>query len=285
MHTKKKLPLVFWEIGITILVVLFVTIYIAISLSRGSKTPANETAPQQGAATASAETRPSLPLPESNPYKKTDFTYEGDYLTCTAGQSMLGVDVSYWQGIIDWQQVRQAGVEFTILRLGWRGSEQGILAEDDYVYTNYTGAKDAGLLVGGYFFSQAITPEEAIEEARYVLDIIDGWEVDMPIVFDWEYIDQTARTADVDIDTLIACSKAFCQTITDAGYEAMIYFNLDRVRDLYYLQELSDYGFWLAMYDRPMEFAYKVDMWQYTCTGTVPGIDTEVDLNLYFKYE
>ena len=73
--------------------------------------------------------------------------------------------------------------------------------------------------------------------------------------------------------------------IEDHGYEAMVYFNLDRVRDLSYLQELSDYQFWLAMYDRPMEFAYKVDMWQYSCTGTVPGIDADVDLNLYFPYE
>lgn len=283
MHTKRKIPLVFWEIGITVLVVIFLIVYIIISLSGGAPAKDDPSTPSSWEDTASPDV--PLPPPQANPYSKQDFAYEGDYLTCLAGESMLGVDVSYWQGIIDWQQVRQAGVEFAILRLGWRGSEQGVLAEDDYAQSNYTGAKDAGLLVGGYFFSQAITPEEAIEEAKYALDIIDGWELDMPIVFDWEYIDQTARTADVDIDTLIACSKAFCQTIADAGYEAMVYFNLDRVRDLSYLQELSDYQFWLAMYDRPMEFAYKVDMWQYSCTGTVPGIDADVDLNLYFPYE
>ena len=248
------------------------------------ETQPTQTTPPTTEATTEATTEPTSPLPE-NPYGSNDFQFQGDYLTCLAGPSVLGLDVSSFQGEIDWEQVRQAGFEFVIIRIGGRSyGEEGNLYDDDYAYSNYTGAREAGLQVGVYFFSQAISPEEAREEALFVLDRTDGWELDFPIVYDWEYINDTARTANVDQRTLTDCTLAFCRTIEKADREAMVYFNPTQVNKRFYLDELLGYHFWLAMYSDRMTFPHKVDMWQYTCEGTVPGIEGPVDINLYFPY-
>ena len=175
-------------------------------------------------------------------------------------------------------------MDFAMLRLGYRGTTSGEMAEDDYVRANYAGATESGLQVGGYFFSQAITPAEAVEEAQFVLDLIRDWNITMPIVYDWEYVSEDARTANMDARTLTECTKAFCKTIEDAGYTAMIYFNEDQSHKKMYLEELTDYKFWLAQYKDSLSYPYRVDMWQYSCTGSVPGIDGNVDINLYFTY-
>lgn len=224
------------------------------------------------------------PIP-ANPYGPLDFGYDGDYMSCFAGNYMLGIDCSYWQGQINWQKVKNAGIEFVMLRIGQRGSEKGVLAEDKMVRQYYEGATAAGLKIGGYFFSQAISPEEAIEEAQFALDIIRDWDVQMPIVFDWEFLSDTARTANVDARTLTDCTIAFCNTIQDAGLTPMFYFNREQARTRLYLEELLEYKCWLAMYEDTMTYEYRVDMWQYTSTGSVPGISGNVDINLYFEYQ
>lgn len=239
-------------------------------------------APNTGEVEQTTEPGPTVP---PNPYGPEDFGYDGDYLTCLSGSSRLGIDVSYCQPEIDWQQVADAGVEFVMIRLGWRGSEQGMIFEDEYVRQHYEGAKAAGLAVGGYFFSQAINNQEAAEEAMFVVDMIRDWEMDMPIVFDWEYIDENARTANMDARTLTDCTRTFCEVIRQAGYQPMIYFNWYQGRDLLYLEELTEFDFWLAMYGTEMDYPYQVDMWQYSCTGSVPGIPVDVDLNLALYYE
>lgn len=241
------------------------------------------TAQTETVADAPTEYYPRLDL-EQNPYGETDFAYKGNYLTCTAGQSILGVDVSFWQGEINWKLVKAAGMEFAMIRLARRGGDEGILEEDSYARINYEGAKDAGVQVGGYFFSQAITPEEAVEEAEYLLEMVKDWKFEMPIVFDWEQAGGT-RTVGMDARTLTDCAKAFCQTIEAGGLEAMLYFNTDMAYYGIYLEELAEYDFWFALYDETLDFPYKVDMWQYTCTGSVPGIYGNVDINLYFPYE
>lgn len=220
-----------------------------------------------------------------NPYGEKDFGYEGDYLTCLAGESILGIDVSEFQGQIDWQQVANAGVEFAIIRVGGRGyGAAGGLYEDDLARANYEGARAAGLKVGAYFFSQAINVEEAREEANFVLGKISDWKLDMPVVFDWEYVSDTARTANVDKRTLTNCVGAFCETVEESGRKAMCYFNPDHAENYLHLEELTEYQFWLAMYTDRMTYPYRVDMWQYTREGTVPGIAGQVDINLYFPY-
>lgn len=230
----------------------------------------------------SQETLPVWDMPE-NPYGPEDFVRTDGYLTCTAGQSVLGIDVSAWQEKIDWAQVKAAGVEFAMIRLAWRGSSEGGLFADQWAVRNYEGAKSAGLQVGGYIFSQAITPEEAVEEAEFLLAMIEDWELDMPIVYDWEFAGGP-RTDGMETPDIIACAKAFCETIEEAGYRVMIYFNPNMTDYEHYLKELEEYGYWLAMWKEEMDFPYRVDMWQYTDQGAVPGIDGNVDMNVYFVY-
>jgi len=227
---------------------------------------------------------PTLPPPEENPYNGADdFHYEGRFLKLTEGESWAGVDVSRWQYDIDWEKVADAGAEFAMIRIGYRGNESGLINPDSYAHQNMVGAADAGLKVGVYFFSQALTREEAEEEAYYVLDFIKDYDITMPVVFDWERNrDEGSRSANMDRRTLTDLSLTFLETIEMAGYDAMIYFNPFMSRNLLYLQELTDYDFWLASYTETMDFPYKVKMWQYTESGTIPGIDTPCDFNVYF---
>lgn len=228
----------------------------------------------------------TLPPPTENVFTPMDFGYEGDYLTCLTDESWLGIDVSRYQGDVDWEKVKAAGVEFAMIRVGFRGyGQSGKLVEDVKAKQNYENATAAGLKVGVYFFAQAISVEEAKEEAAYVLELIDGWKLDMPVAYDWECLAEDYRTVGTDPQTVTDCAKAFCETVGQAGYDTMIYFNPSQSRDMMYLEELVDYGFWLAMYSDQMTYEYKVDMWQYTKEGNVPGIKGNVDINLYFPYE
>ena len=127
--------------------------------------------------------------------------------------------------------------------------------------------------------------EEAVEEANYAMELIAGWELEMPLVYDWEYISAESRTGDMDARRLTDCTKAFCSTVLAAGYKPMIYFNPSQSRTQMHLEELVDYKFWLAMYSEFMTYEYKVDMWQYTCEGRVPGIPGNVDINVYMPKE
>ena len=178
-------------------VALLVTAFVLTALFvRRADDPEKETSTEQ-------ETQDTQPLFPPNPYGPTDFQYDGDYLTCLAGESELGIDVSSFQGAIDWGQVRDAGVKFVMIRVGGRGyGQEGTLYADARAAENYAGAKAAGLRVGAYFFSQAICVEEAQEEAAYVLELIRDWTLDMPVVYDWEYLNEEARTANVDKRTL-----------------------------------------------------------------------------------
>lgn len=232
---------------------------------------------------------PTLQEQMPNPYPKADYLYDGQRMTLADGQGIPGIDVSRYQGKIDWQKVADSGVKFVFIRIGYRTYGSGEITADTYAQANYRGAKAAGLKVGVYFFSQAITEEEAAEEAEYVLRLIEGKQIDMPVVYDWEYIDPATadgipRTVAMSKRLLTECTKAFCETVKAAGYEPMIYFNADQSHKKMYLEELTDYPFWLASYTTELDYPYKIDMWQYTATGTVPGIEGTVDINLYLKY-
>lgn len=292
--TKKLYTAVVWGVWILAAVLLVLVVVLVASILRQGgvvesqqpkqelqQAPTEQTPEEQEQ--APAVEYPVLDL-EPNPYGPDDFDFRGRYLECTAGACAIGVDVSYWQGEINWPLVKAAGMEFAMIRLGWRGNTEGNIGEDSTAAVNYRGAKDAGMQVGGYFFSQAVTAEEAVEEAEFVLEMIKDWKMDMPIVFDWEDAGGT-RPIGMDPRTLTDCAKAFCETIENAGYEAMVYTNWNQAFYDLYLEELSEYGLWLAMYEAEMEFPYKIDMWQYSCTGSVPGVEGPVDLNIYFQYE
>ena len=234
-------------------------------------------------------TLPTVPKPTliPNPLDQNGFAYDQNgYLTCLTAESWLGVDVSEHQGQIQWAPVAEAGIQFAMVRLGYRGwGEEGAIRADVRGLENLQGAADAGLRVGVYFFSQAISVEEAIEEAQFVLQLLDGRQLDLPVVFDWETVSaEDARTANVKRSTLNACALAFCREIENAGYEAMVYFNLELAKwklDLLAIQE-AEFDFWLAMYSDSLRYAYQVRMWQYTDSGSVPGIKGKVDMDLYF---
>ena len=230
--------------------------------------------------------QPTLPPPEENVLTPLDFEYDGDYLTCITAPSVLGIDVSRYQGDIDWPKVKEAGVEFAMLRAGFRGyGASGIMKADANARQNYERATAEGIKVGVYFFSQATSVEEAVEEAEFLLTIIDGWELDMPVAYDWECLADDYRTMGMEKREITDCAKAFCDTLEAKGYDTMIYFNPSQSRTQMHLEELVDYGFWLAMYSDRMTYEYKVDMWQYTNQGTVPGSEGNVDINMFFPEE
>lgn len=220
-----------------------------------------------------------------NPLSPSDFATIDGYVTCTAVPTRRGVDVSEYQEQIDWAQVHAAGFDFAFIRIGYRGYTTGDIYEDDLARENLAGAKAAGLDVGVYFYAQAISPEEAAEEARWCLEYLNGEALELPVVYDWEYVGGGSRTASMDKATLTECARTFCETIENGGYSSMLYFNPHVGSDLLALQELRDYPWWLAQYKEQMDYPHKVDVWQYTETGSVPGIDGEVDIDLMFQYE
>ena len=232
--------------------------------------------------TETEETVPPTIPPESNPYGRLDFQYDRhNYLYCLRADSFEGVDVSAFQGDIDWKLVKKSGIDFAMIRLGYRGYGTGKLVEDEYARKNLDGAADAGLAVGAYFYSQALNIDEVNDEIIFMLEILDNRALDMPIVLDWEIPTADARTAGMDARTLTDIQKYFCEKMTELGYKPMIYFNWHQSSNLYYLSELEDYEFWLALYQDRMSYPWKVEMWQYTDQGRVPGINGNVDLNVY----
>ena len=217
-------------------------------------------------------------------YDPDCFTRDGEFLRYESDTmtSQIGIDVSAHQQEIDWQAVAASGVEFAILRVGYRGYTEGSIQEDAYFQQNLDGAIDAGLEVGVYFFSQAVDEQEAREEAQFVLDHISGYQLAYPVFFDWEKIEADARSDEMDLATLTAVTDAFCSAITQAGYSAGLYFNQQLGYEELHLPSLDSYTFWLAEYNETPTFTYRFDLWQYACDGRVDGIDTDVDLNLAF---
>lgn len=216
-------------------------------------------------------------------YDRTAFRMEDGRLTYTGEgyRTVQGIDVSYYQEDIDWERVAADGIEFAILRGGYRGYSYGLLHEDTYLKANLEGALAAGLDVGVYFFSQAISVEEALEEAEFLLECIQGYELTYPVVFDWENISgHSARTDGLDAQTLSDAANAFCQRIAQAGYQPMIYFNLYIAYRLYDIGQIGQWPFWLAQYTTSPTFYYDFEMWQYTSSGRVDGIEGRVDMDI-----
>lgn len=198
--------------------------------------------------------------------------------------SVEGIDVSSYSGDIDWKKVKDSGIDFVMVRVGGRlyGDEGGLYADDRAIeYIN--GAKNEGLKVGAYFFSQAISNEEALEEADYVKEILGDIKLDYPVAFDWEIIkDDDARTDNVTATQATECARVFCERIESYGYTAMIY---SPSRELYFkydLTRLADYDIWYCEYSDVPTFYYEFSMWQYSSNGEVDGIEGAVDLNICF---
>ncbi len=198
--------------------------------------------------------------------------------------SQEGIDVSAFCGDINWEKVKNTGVDFAIIRLGGRGyGSDGKLYTDEKAVEYLNGAKKAGIKVGGYFYSQAISVEEAVEEADYAKSVLGDIKLDYPLVYDWEIVkDDEARTDNVTAAQATACAKAFCNRVRENGYKPMIY---SPSRELYFkydLSQLADIDIWYCEYADLPSFYYQFSMWQYSSKGRIDGIDADVDLNISF---
>ena len=218
-------------------------------------------------------------------YDNDLFQLDGEFMTYGGGETVyeVGVDVSEHKLEIDWQAVADAGVDFAIIRIGGRFMQSGGLYEDVYFRQNLEEAKAAGLKVGVYFFSQAINAQEGLEEAEFVLDLLNGAQLDYPVICDWEYLGgSTARTYGVEPADITAAINAFCSRVEEEGYQAGLYFNAYCGYIKMDLRDLTDYSFWYAQYSSQPSFRYDFQMWQYTSSGSVPGISGNVDMNISF---
>jgi len=195
--------------------------------------------------------------------------------------SEKGIDVSRYQGEIDWEKVAADGVKFAFIRVGFRGYGTGAIVLDENFEANIKGATAAGIKVGVYFFSQAINTKEAVEEAEFVLEHIKGYRLDYPIVFDTEdIVNEDSRTEGLTPEELTDITIAFCEAIKEAGHTPMIYANLRWFTMSLDMTKLEKYEKWYAYYDSQMYFPYKISIWQYTESGQVDGINGNVDLNI-----
>ena len=210
---------------------------------------------------------------------KYNFDSEG---RLSAGSGTMGIDVSKWNGNIDWTAVRNSGVSYVIIRCGYRGSTGGSLIEDPTYRKNIKGAKAAGLQVGVYFFTQAINEVEAVEEASMVLNLISGQGVTLPVYLDVEASGGRADGIGKDMRTQVC--KAFCQTIQNSGYKAGVYANKTWFTSYINTASLTNYKIWLAQYAAtPTYTATRYDMWQYSSKGSVAGISGNVDMNIRYN--
>lgn len=193
-----------------------------------------------------------------------------------------GIDVSKWNGTIDWNAVANAGIDFAIIRVGYRGYSAGTLVEDPYFKQNIAGATKAGIKVGIYFFTQAITEAEAVEEASMAISLVSGYQLQLPIYFDTEDVDGNGRADKMSVAKRTAITKAFCETVKNAGYMPGVYASTSWYNNQLNAAELTNYDIWVAHYANVCGFKGRYHMWQYTSSGSVPGIKGRVDVNIRY---
>lgn len=201
-----------------------------------------------------------------------------------ATEATFGIDVSKWQKDIDWEAVAASGVRFAIIRCGYRGSSTGCLVEDPYFLRNIQGAKDAGIEVGVYFFTQAVNEVEAVEEASMVVSLCRDYELDYPVFIDTEGAGGNGRADQLNAAERTAVCRAFCTTIQNAGYQAGVYSSRNWFYERLEDEQLQEFVLWDAEYREAPLYTGNYSIWQYTSNGHIDGINTRVDLNLsYFR--
>ena len=208
---------------------------------------------------------------------------QGDVYTFGAdgalNRTSRGIDVSKFQGTIDWNAVKADGITFAIIRCGYRGYGTGALVEDSTYRRNIQGAINAGLKVGVYFYSQAINEAEAVEEASMVLSLVSGYSLPLGVYYDTESV-AGGRANSISAAERTACAVAFCETIRNAGYRAGVYSYASWFYNALNFANISKYNIWIAQYRDTLSFSYKYNIWQYTGSGRVNGISTAVDMNI-----
>ena len=193
----------------------------------------------------------------------------------------LGIDVSRFQGKINWKKVAAEGVKFAFIRVGSRGSSEGKMLEDSQFVTNIEGAQENGISVGVYFYTQAINEEEAVEEAEYCIDCLRPYEIDLPVVYDFEPSDSgDSRISDLSSDQCTRNVLAFCSRIEQAGYQPMLYGGIRGFIMMLDLEQLEHIKKWYAFYDSTPYLPYEYSYWQYSDKGHIDGIEGSVDLDI-----
>lgn len=206
------------------------------------------------------------------------FYYEDDYY-----YSKVGVDLSSYQKGIDFNKLKEKGIEFVYLRVGYRGYQTGLLIKDKCFEDFYKEAKDAGLEIGVYFFSGAINIDEVHEEAAYVLEKIKDKKIDLPVVIDMEEIDNDkARTDDLSNEDIKGIISTFIDDVNKSGYEGSLYASTQYIVDHLSPQDLVNWNLWLAQYSKVPEHQYEFNIWQYTDNGNINDIDYPLDLDIMF---
>lgn len=230
--------------------------------------------------------------------------YEGDFMWNDTGDRLIytggryrtrfGIDVSAYQNrasetkTIDWNAAANDGVEFAMVRIGFRGTSTGAINADEYYAQNIDGAMAAGIETGVYFFAQAITVEEAIEEADFVIELLRDHEINGPVAYDWEMHNSQYRVYGTTPEMATACAVAFCKRIAEAGYTPMIYAGTYVSYIKYDQGAIAPYLSWYPEYKSASSeklyptIRYQMDYWQYTSSCTVAGVSGRVDANLQF---
>lgn len=208
---------------------------------------------------------------------------EATEIKAFSGRSKAGIDVSKWNGDIDWDRAKNAGVEFAIVRAGYRGSVTGSLVKDICFDANMRGTAAAGIPVGIYFFTQATSEVEAVEEASAVISWIQEYKITYPVFIDTEGAGGNGRADGLDVDTRTLVCEAFCRTIENAGYQAGVYASRNWYNNNLHTQRLENYYIWLAEYRSVPLYQGYYRMWQYSSKGQIDGIEGRVDLNIMYE--
>lgn len=213
-------------------------------------------------------------------YQKPEMKYYVD----GKQSSTFGADISSKSGKVDFSKLKKAGCDFCMIRIGQRGYSSGNIVMDETYKDNLEGAKKAGLKIGAYFYSQAITKDEVLEEADSLLDVIDDYTVTYPIMFDMEAVpDDLARTDALDVATRTRLAKLFMDEIEDAGYKVILYGNLEWLLTKLDLEALSDYDICVAQDSDSPDYPYEFQMWQYKSAATINGVEEDTRLFVCLK--
>ena len=220
---------------------------------------------------------------EDTAVKDAALEAEGSTAVKIVDEARFGIDVSKWNKEIDWAQIKKEGVDFAIIRAGYRGSVSGSLVVDPYFEQNIKGATENGIDVGVYFFTQAVNEREAVEEASIVMSLVQGYDITYPIFVDTEGAGGKGRADDLDVVDRSNVCQAFCETIRSGGYTAGVYASKNWLNNRLDITKFSgDNVIWLAEYKDEPTYGGTYGMWQYTSSGRINGIEGRVDFNLCY---
>lgn len=283
-------------LAVTVLLVIVLVAVAVVTLVRGPRDSPVEVLSKNGSGQLEVidQYEGKMTIPDfdirTSSYKPDSFVDRNGVITYEGGDSYVGINVNSQMGEIDWGKVAESGVDYAMIRVGYRQDKRGKIVLDTNFEANITGARDAGLPVGVYFFSKAVTDAEAEEEATFVLEQIKGYNISYPIAIYWKYDlnddgtrKQDSRTVGCNGDQVTGFINTFCKKIKTAGFTASYYCDKTMGYEELDLEQLQDYDMWYAEFRPAPSFHYDFKMWQYTAAGSVPGVSGEVPITIALK--